>query len=227
MSFPPYDPQGLHQMLREDVGPAALRDYGSVVAWWHINAPAFGEEHFGEVGRERSGLLRWMGIESEVLALRGRHPGVRIDFVRDPVSCMKHVEVTATRSKLLLVHDADPEALVPRSDYGKTLARPNEMLLFSDFQEACNDGAEHYLGVLFHSKDLAKGSVPACLEIRFPVGSTYAAAHLDLYAEFPDLRSAEWLASDALRRRGVVVAQEEDIRDESNLSIRKAPQVGT
>jgi hypothetical protein len=231
MHIAPTDPQSLHDQFLVAVQRESLRTLGAVVAWAHVQAPVVGHDLFGEVGYERCGLLRWMKIDEDLRLLIGKLPGVDIEWKKNPAGGGKHIEISAGLFKLLLAHDGDPETLVPKSDYAKSLTRSNQMTMFGsgDELEALPPAAENrFYAVLFHSKAVTKGQTPGILEVRFPDGRNgYAADHLKLLTLFPELIDEAWLSQASVGRSAPAAAKEEKIKEEALPKLRKQPQVGT
>lgn len=219
------EPQGLHQQLLADIPRPALKAIATIIAWRHVHAVDEGIKLFGEVGHWRNGTLRWIGIEADVMKfVKGRHTGIEVDGVACETNGMKHVEISAGNTLLQVVHDADPEALVPKSEYGQTAARTNTGWLPGLEPEK---KTEKYCAVLFHSKG-ERGAIPARLEIRFPDGNEgYAAEHMRLYAMFPSLLDIEQVKNEyeLLATDGRV--PEEQVKDDAHPTIRPAVQVGS
>ena len=127
-----------------------------------------------------------------------------------------------------MIHDIDPDAVVPISDYGKDAVKHNEAPLFiSDEQwEAENPTSKPstYTAVLFHCKQ-STHDVPCVLELRFPDGhGGYQSPPINLYDRFPELRDQEKvqrLRSEVFAR---VEAATEVVEDQSHPTVRKARQ---
>jgi hypothetical protein len=225
-----YGQSGLHRLhdeFCEEVGYEALQAIGAVVAWGHIRAPRAGSEQWGEVGLDRCGVLRWIQTDADLLALDGKFTNVKMELCANNSGGMKHLEVSAGRFRILIVHDSAPQTLVPISDYAKALARRNHWTLFSKPDESPLPENEIYYVVLFHAKSDAKGEGPSALEIRFPDGDNgYAADHLRLYKLFPNLIDEAWLLRASLDF-AAAVAKEEKIKEEAMPKFRRASETGT
>jgi hypothetical protein len=168
-----------------------------------------------------------MQIDHEALLLNGKFPNVTFRLQKNPEGGGNHVDITAFNCRILLVHDGDPECLVPISSYGKTLAESNQRLFkFAEGNMNIDkDPSEKYLAVLFHSKAQEKASLPSILQLRFPDGlHDYAATSIDLYQEFSMLRDVNWLTTKALswiEMPSVDPVKEEKISDEAHPQPRK------
>lgn len=218
-------PQTLHEHLLAEIPRAALKAIATIIAWRHVQALEEGVKLFGEVGRWRNGTLRWIGIEADIMQyVKGGHPGVDVEGVPCETNGMMHVEVSAGSTVLHVVHDADPDAIVPKSDYGQTAASTNTGWLPGLEPEQTTD---KFCAVLFHSKG-EPGSIPARLEIRFPDGKeSYATEHLRLYAMFPSLLDIDQLKSEYVLLKIDGLAPEEQVKDDAHPTIRPATQVGS
>lgn len=209
-------------------GSEAIQAIAAIVAWSHVRAPREASEHWGEVGLERSGLIRWIRCDGDVLALNEKFPGVTVGLFNNDNGGMKHIEILAGRFRLILSHDPDPETVVPFSDYGRSLVRVNQMSLFEDQPDSSLPPQNYYTAVLFHAKSDKKGEIPYCLEIRFPDGSgAYAASHLNLYRMFPNLLNEDWLLNASLNFAGATAAKEEKINEKALPTLRRASETGT
>jgi hypothetical protein len=233
MLAPTGDPQQLHAKLLASFPKEVLQTIAAIVAWAHVRAPVFAHECYGEIGKLRSGLFRWIQIDSNIIGMAGRVPGLDIGL-RDNDGCPgQHVEVVAGEFRLLFAHDSDPLARIPTTDYGRTLARSNVWTLFPEAEatpKVASPGAKSYVAFLFHSKSATKGEVPDVLEIRFPDGADgYACDHIKLYELFPDIRNIGFLlnASVGWTTAPAAAAMEERIKEEALPKLRKIGQVGT
>lgn len=213
-----------HQEFIEGFGREALRAIAAVVAWGHVRSVELGLEQFGDIGLERCGVLRWIMIDADLMRLKSKLPGVDVGLYFNAACGQRHVEISAGKFRLLIAHDRSPEAIVPGSLYGKTLARSNQLLMF---EEAAPFTPQWYWAVLFHSKSEAKGQVPDSLEIRFPDGSDgYAMSHLRLYGEFPELQDPAELHRTVNAITGTTVV-EEVVVNRAVPTLRPAQQTGT
>jgi hypothetical protein len=213
----------IHTEFVQAYGNDALRTVAAVIAWGHVRSLTSGQEQYGEVGEERCGVLRWLQIDSDLMKLKGRFPGVDISWVDN--DCGKHIEIAAGQFRLLVAHDRNPGAVVPLSVYGKTLARTNTLSLFQDFEEPRSAGQFYYC-VLFHSKSDQKGQVPDFLEVRFPAGGDrgtepYAERHLRLYTLFPEIKDERWLLAESLNWVTTHRAKEETIVEHAIPKLRE------
>lgn len=214
------DPQGLHGRFWSAFQREPILAISSVIARAHLQAGPKGKHLYGVVGEERSGLFRWAQTDYESLLLQGKFPGVNFTWEKNPEHGGHHVDISAFNFRLLIVHDGDPGSSVPISDYGKTLAKPNQMLMFPDEgKDRDKNPAEKYLVVLFHCKNYDKGRIPQILELRFPDGEGgYAASAIDVYQEFSELKDVNWLTTSALKwieLEAVEQAKVEDIGDDA------------
>jgi len=231
MKIDPFDPQRLHSQFLDSMTTNGMRTIGAIVAWAHVRAPGIGAERWGDVGRSRSGVLRWIQIDADLIGLKGKMPGVDIELCDNPSGGGTHIEVGAGNLRMLLAHDSDPQTLVPVCDYGKLLTRSNTNWLFPELQAEEDAKRKRnrstYYAVLFHSKASSKGDAPYCLEVRFPDGEEkYAADHLKLYALFPELMDETWLLKASMNWMALPVAKEEKIKEEGLPKLRRPGQVG-
>jgi hypothetical protein len=232
MPNPTCDPQGLHRRFASAVGPSVLKAIGAVVAWAHVRAPEIAQELYGDFGLLRSGCFRWTQIDAGLKDLQGKFPGVDFNVVPNPNSSGSHIEIIAGDFRLLLAHDADPRTLVPKANYGRTLARSNAMSLFPEPESAEPlPPPQHYVGILFHSKSTHKGQVPICLEVRFPDGADdgYAAPPVNLYESFPNLMDEVWLRGEftGVATMTAPAVDVEHIKEEAMPMLRQEKQSGT
>lgn len=216
----------LSEMLLHDVGEPALRAIMTVVAWNHVHALENAESQYSpQVGRARCGLLRWMHIDSDMLDLvQNRYPGVSVDWASNESNGGMHIEVLAGDSLIHLVHDPDPEVMVPKSEYGQTAASTNTDWLFPELAPQPASSAK-YCAVLFHSRSDV-GAMPSNLEIRFPDGNGgYAAGHLRLYNLFPDLQNSDAIDREYDQLRHVGRVPEERVDDAAHPVVRPQEQI--
>jgi hypothetical protein len=212
------DPQGLHGRFWQAFGRESTLAICSVVVRAHLQAAPRAKEVFGFVGEERCGLFRWMQVDSELLGLTEKYPGVRFKWERNPGCGGHHVDISAFNFRMLVVHDGDPESDALKSEYAKTLAESNQFRMFEDDLEFRDKStSDKYLVILFHSKDHIKGCRPYALELKFPLGrGEYAASSIDLFNEFPELRNGALASPHALQSNGVAGSspvKEEEIDD--------------
>jgi hypothetical protein len=228
-SSPPNDRQKLHARVLESVGRNALELIGAVVAWAHVRSYQIGGELYGSVGRERSGLLRWMQCDSYLLRLSAKIKHLMIRWVPNEGCAGKHIEIVADDVRLLIAHDQNADAYSPLSDYATTLVEPNQMSLFGSGEEPLVPaGNRFYTCVIFHSKSEDRGKPPQALQIRFPDGrGGYAVDHMDLLKMFPNLSNEVWLQNMSLEWAVIPLVSEEKVVDAAIPSVRKAKQVGS
>src|SRR5262245_5757769 len=106
---------------------AAVKALATVVAFNHLQSHEFATAKYGEVGVARSGLLRWIATDADIVRLVShRFPGVSVHFVPNATNGSRHVEVVAGDFRLLVLHDLDEMSIVPKSDYGRTAAECNQ-----------------------------------------------------------------------------------------------------
>jgi hypothetical protein len=219
---------GINEEFIEAFGRPAIQAIGAIVAWSHVRAPRESAERWGEVGLDRCGFIRWMQADSDLLRLDGRFPGVKVGLFNNNSGGLKHIELSAGRFRLLLAHDADPRTVVPFSEYGNSLARSNQWLLFPDFNDRQPDSSQTIYAWLFHSKSDTKGEVPWCLDVRFPDGrGGYAVDHLRLNLMFPSLMDETWLLNASVDFSAAVTTKEEKIAEEAMPKLRRALETGT
>lgn len=225
MDIAPYDPQGLHIKFLTSIGGDNLKKIAAVVAWAHLRAPVIGQERWGDVGLSRWGLIRWIQIDADLLTLNGKLDGVSVEWADNIPGPGKHLEIIAGDFRVLIAHDPDPHAVVPISDYGKTLATTNIQSLFPEHKAA--QQATCYYAVLFHSKSESKFQIPNALEVRFPDGEDgYACDHMKLYPMFSQLMDDAWLLQTSLEWSPAPVAKEEKIKEEAMPKLRESGEIG-
>jgi hypothetical protein len=228
------DLQNLHQRVIEAFGDGALETIAGVVAWAHVSTPTIGGQLYGQVGRERAGLFRWMQIDAHLLGLYGKLEKVRFEWQPNRVNGGKHLEAIANDVRILIAHDHDPRTYVPVSDYATSLVESNQGMLFQlpdkagPITVADNSQARYYTVVLFHSKNEVKGQVPCTLEIRFPDGQGgYAADHMNLSLKYPNTTNIAWLQAASNQWVAEPVAGEEKVADAAVPAVRREKQSGT
>jgi len=223
------DRQNLHERILSSVGSKALELIGAIIAWAHVRSYAIGGELYGSVGRERSGLLRWIQCDADLLRLKAKFNHLEVKWEPNSGCAGKHIEIVAGDVRLLIAHDQNPDAYAPLSDYAATLVEPNQMSLFPAEEESpASPGNKFYTCVIFHSKSEDRGKPPQALEIRFPDGrGAYAVDHMDLLKMFPNLLNEVWLQKMSLEWVAIPLASEEKVLDVAVPSVRKATQVGS
>jgi hypothetical protein len=228
MHVAPYDPEGLHIRFPTAISRDVLEEVASVVVSAHVNAPVIGFDLWGEVGKDRCGLLRWIEIDAALLGLNGKLPGVSVGRFNNDGGGSTHIELQAGEFVILVAHDADPNTVIPKSEYGKNLVRIHTPTLFSHLEpvvESIPQPAKR-IACLFHSKSETKGERPDCIQVRFSDGADgYLATHMDLYAMFPRLMDGAWLHEMALKRQAARVA-EETIKEDAMPQLKPAAQAG-
>ena len=217
----------LHKDFREAFTDPLLEMMAAIVAWGHMHAPKSAFENYGEVGIARSGLLRWIEIDSNLYKLNGKFPGIQSVFVKSGATGMKHVEVLSRDFGVLVAHDPDDEVLLPKTDYAKDLTLSNQKCLFPDGIADAVDEKKRYYALLFHAKSEIAGEIPASLEIRFPDGcGGYAAEHLRLYNQFPHLKNPTWLIQKSQEFSSSNRPEEEKIKEQALPTFRQQPGTG-
>jgi hypothetical protein len=214
----------LHRQFDQCMPRMALRALGVLTAYHHLHSKSDATEAFGEVGEARCGLLRWIATDADALRImRSGFTGVGAELVGNPTNGGKHVEIVCGDFKILLIHDADPEAQVPISDYATEDALKNRYPLFvsDDEWKAEHPAAKRtlYTAILFHSKT-STSSLPSTLEIRFPDGTgDYQALPIDLYTRFAELKDDE--AVNRLYAEITMHVPEEIVEDQAHPKVRK------
>src|SRR5690242_134245 len=104
MLLKPYDPQGLHGKFLQTFNDDALKAVAAVVAAAHLRVPSACAEKWGEIGELRCGYIRWMQIESDLLAHQGKLAGIEIGLADNHTGGGKHVEIAAGQFRMLVVH---------------------------------------------------------------------------------------------------------------------------
>lgn len=219
----------LHRRFDQNMPQQALRALAVIVAYRHLHSKEHATDKFGEVGAARCGLIRWIETDADVLRImRSDFAGVSAELVDTPSNGGKHLEVRCGEFNILLIHDVDPDAVVPISNYGKRAAEKNEAPLFiSDEQwEAENPTSKPstYTAVLFHSKE-STHAVPCVLEIKFPDGQGgYQSPPINLHERFPELRDQDKVNRLRNEMFARVMATTEVIEDQSHPTVRKTRQ---
>lgn len=219
----------LHRRFDQNMPRQALLALAVTVAYRHLHSKEYATDKFGEVGAARCGLMRWIATDADVLRImRSDFTGVSAELVDTPANGGKHLEVNCGEFNILLIHDVDPDAIVPISEYGKKAANKNEAPLFvSDEQwevENPTPKPSIYTVVLFHSKE-STHALPCVLEIRFPDGKTgYQAPPINLHERFPELRNQDDVNRLRSQMFARVMATTEVVEDQSHPTVRKAHQ---
>jgi len=218
----------LHRQFDLNMPSAALHALGVIVAYNHLHSQEKAIRQYGEVGKSRCGTIRWISTDADVLQIiQSSFAEVNAELVDNPTNGGTHIVIVCGEFKLLLIHDVDPDAQVPFSDYGRTEASNNRYSLFVSEENwvAAHPTAAstQYTSVLFHSKT-SSHELPNTLEVRFPDGDDgYQAPAINLYKRFPELQD-ETSVNRLYTEISAPVATEV-IEDEAHPKPRKIKQI--
>ena len=215
-------------MVLDAFGLALLRDMAVIIAYHHAHAQENAINGFGTVvGSAKAGYVRWFNIERAMLnLLAGKYPHASVEYTQNESNQNKHVEVVTANCRLQFIHDSNPEAKVPKSDYGNLAVTNNQPLLFPNF--APPPGlADKFGAVLFHSKG-EPGQLPKALSLRFPSGDYgELCAPEPLFELFEDLDCVEAVIAAYGQLQPPSHAPEEDPGDTAHPTINPASNTGS
>lgn len=207
----------LREEFLRDFDQEALKALAALVAWNHLHETELACKQLGPViGKECRGLLRWMRTSAHVIEfVTPRFPNVVVAMEPNGTNGSNHLEISQGRFRVVLDHDTDPDAVVPTSNYGQTIAKagPN---LFHDEEDVPEDTTTQFLVVLFNCKGMQK-ELPCRLQAKFPDGSGgYVDESINLYTQFTELADKAKVEAIVSALMNPAAPKTEDIPDQSH-----------